>query len=91
MDGISAQPHQIKKTRMKKDGTPYANSEVRDLAAEIAEWREKLTALAEEFAAGYSAVTPKHYPKTCEYCSQMPLCRIQENASPAGIEEGFDD
>ncbi|HXB62512.1 MAG TPA: PD-(D/E)XK nuclease family protein [Acidobacteriaceae bacterium] len=91
MDGISSQPHQIKKTRMKKDGTPYANSEVRDLEYEIELWRKKLTALAEEFAAGHSAVTPKHYPKTCEYCSQMPLCRIQENAARTGIEEGLDD
>jgi probable DNA repair protein len=91
MEGISAQPHQIKKTRIKKDGAPYANSEVRDVVAEIAEWREKLTAIAEEFAAGYSAVTPKDYPKTCEYCSQRPLCRIQESIASDGTEEALDD
>lgn len=88
IDGISAQADQIKKTRKKKDGMPYANSEVYELAAEIDTWREKLTAIAGEFAAGYSAVTPKHYPQTCTYCAQKPLCRIQENASAAALDGG---
>ena len=87
MEGISALPDQIKKTRRKKDGQPYANSEVRDLAAEIATWHEKLTAIAEEFAAGHSAVTPKRYPQTCAHCDQMVLCRIQENASLGNSED----
>jgi len=87
MEGISALPDQLKKTRRKKDGQPYANSEVRDLAAEIAIWHVKLTAIAEEFANGYSAVTPKRYPQTCAHCDQMPLCRIQETASLGSSED----
>ncbi len=57
-----------------------------DLAAEIDTWREKLTAIAEEFAAGHSTVTPKRYPQTCTHCAQMPLCRIQESASPSTLD-----
>jgi RecB family exonuclease len=87
IDGVSAQSDQIKKTRKKKDGMPYANSEVHDLAAEIDTWREKLTSIAAEFAAGHSAVTPKHYLQTCTYCAQMPLCRIQEGVLPATLDD----
>ena len=39
-------------------------------------WREVLTRLAEEFAAGDARVRPKSYPKTCAYCAQRLLCRL---------------
>jgi probable DNA repair protein len=45
-------------------------------AAQVDEWREVLTKLAEEFAAGNAEVQPKSYPKTCAYCGQRLLCRV---------------
>jgi probable DNA repair protein len=45
-------------------------------AAQVEEWREVLTKLAEQFAAGEAAVRPKRYPKTCTYCGQRLLCRV---------------
>jgi probable DNA repair protein len=45
-------------------------------AAQVEEWREVLTKLAEQFAAGEAAVRPKSYPKTCNYCGQRLLCRV---------------
>jgi probable DNA repair protein len=50
------------------------------LDAQIAEWRDTLTSLAEDFYAGNAAVSPKRYPKTCEYCSQRLLCRLDAAA-----------
>jgi ATP-dependent helicase/nuclease subunit B len=43
---------------------------------QVEEWREVLTKLAEQFAAGDARVQPKSYPKTCEYCGQRLLCRV---------------
>jgi ATP-dependent helicase/nuclease subunit B len=45
-------------------------------ALQVEEWREVLTKLAEQFAAGDAHVLPKSYPKTCEYCGQRLLCRV---------------
>jgi ATP-dependent helicase/nuclease subunit B len=45
-------------------------------SAQVEEWREVLTRLAEQFAAGEAAVRPKSYPKTCQYCGQRLLCRV---------------
>jgi RecB family exonuclease len=45
-------------------------------AAQVDEWREVLTKLAEQFAAGNAEVQPKSYPKTCAYCGQRLLCRV---------------
>jgi probable DNA repair protein len=45
-------------------------------AAQVEEWREVLTKLAERFAAGEAGVRPKSYPKTCTYCRQRLLCRV---------------
>jgi probable DNA repair protein len=45
-------------------------------AAQVDQWREVLTKLAEEFAAGEAGVRPKSYPKTCAYCAQRLLCRV---------------
>jgi probable DNA repair protein len=45
-------------------------------AAQVDQWREVLTKLAEQFAAGEAGVRPKSYPKTCAYCAQRLLCRV---------------
>jgi ATP-dependent helicase/nuclease subunit B len=47
-----------------------------NFAAQVEEWREVLTRLAEQFAAGDAGVRPKSYPKTCTYCGQRLLCRV---------------
>jgi probable DNA repair protein len=47
-----------------------------NFAAQVEEWREVLTNLAEQFAAGEAGVRPKSYPKTCTYCGQRLLCRV---------------
>jgi len=46
------------------------------MAEQVEAWREVLTRLAEEFAAGDARVRPKSYPKTCVYCAQRLLCRL---------------
>ncbi len=40
------------------------------------EWRQALTVLAEEFHAGRALAAPKDYPRTCRYCKQRLLCRL---------------
>jgi probable DNA repair protein len=46
------------------------------LAAQVEEWREVLTKLADDFHAGQASVSPKRYPETCRYCEQRLLCRL---------------
>jgi probable DNA repair protein len=59
-----------------------------NFAAQVEEWREVLTKLAEQFAAGEAGVRPKSYPKTCTYCGQRLLCRvIGENLEETDEEE----
>jgi probable DNA repair protein len=60
-------------------------------AAQVEEWREVLTRLAEQFAAGEAGVRPKSYPKTCTYCGQRLLCRVVgENLEETDEEETGD-
>jgi ATP-dependent helicase/nuclease subunit B len=62
-----------------------------DFAAQVEQWREVLTRLAEQFAAGEAAVRPKSYPKTCTYCGQRLLCRVAaENLEETDGEETGD-
>jgi probable DNA repair protein len=62
-----------------------------NFAAQVDEWREVLTKLAEQFAAGEAAVRPKSYPKTCTYCGQRLLCRVaEENLQETDEEEAGD-
>jgi probable DNA repair protein len=56
-------------------------------AAQVEEWREVLTKLAEQFAAGDAPVQPKSYPKTCTYCGQRLLCRVVGSALEETEEE----
>lgn len=57
------------------------------LAAQVDEWREVLTSLAEQFHAGNFSVLPKHYPQTCQYCEQRLLCRLNPSALDPDILE----
>jgi probable DNA repair protein len=58
------------------------------LPEQITLWRETLTTLAISYAAGENRVAPKIYPKTCEYCSQRILCRLDPTSlSETLVEE----
>lgn len=50
--------------------------EVPEFTAQVEAWRERLTLLAEDFAAGAPALNPKQFPATCKYCGQRLLCRV---------------
>jgi ATP-dependent helicase/DNAse subunit B len=56
-------------------------------AVQVEHWRDVLTNLAEQFAAGNASVQPKSYPKTCNYCGQRLLCRVVG----ASLEETEDE
>ncbi len=68
-----------------------------DLDSLVSQWREVLTRLAEQFAAGDHSVNPKSYPTTCMHCGQRLLCRVDpavlmaaaadEDGEPERIEE----
>ena len=47
-----------------------------DLAEQVALWQAELARLAEAFACGAVDVDPKSYPRTCEFCQQRLLCRL---------------
>jgi probable DNA repair protein len=53
-----------------------AKLKTESLATQVENWREVLTALAEDFHSGEARVDPKQYPKTCEHCGQRLLCRL---------------
>jgi len=44
----------------------------------VTAWRGDLGRIAEQFAAGVSAVDPRRYPQTCQFCDLQPFCRIRE-------------
>ena len=83
IDGYQAQPRVLPKASKLK--TP-------SLAAQVDEWRQVLTSLADEFHAGNASVSPKHYPQTCEYCEQRLLCRLNPSTiDPDALEEIEDE
>ena len=43
---------------------------------QVAEWGRVLGGLADGFARGDTRVLPKEYPKTCRFCEQRILCRL---------------
>jgi probable DNA repair protein len=53
-----------------------AKLKAESLAAQVGEWRQVLSALAEDFHSGEARVSPKHYPQTCNHCEQRLLCRL---------------
>jgi probable DNA repair protein len=60
------------------------------LEDQVREWREVLTALANDFYNGEAAVAPKSYPQTCTYCAQRILCRLNP-ASLGQTEEALEE
>jgi ATP-dependent helicase/nuclease subunit B len=69
---------------------PARLKEIGTLAAQIEDWRRVLTQLAEQFAKGDVRVQPKQYPKTCEYCAQRLVCRLDPIALQANEDEDED-
>jgi RecB family exonuclease len=61
--------------------------EAETLEAQIGRWRDVLTGLAEDFAAGDARVRPKEYPQTCKYCAQRLVCRLDAAALEAEADE----
>jgi probable DNA repair protein len=57
------------------------------LDEQVEEWRTVLTDLAEAFHRGDARVDPKKYPKTCSYCAQRILCRLD----PVAFDEDLDE
>jgi len=55
-------------------------NEVVELPELVAQWRATLTQLAEDFADGNAAVTPKRYPQTCNHCPQRTVCRLDPSS-----------
>jgi probable DNA repair protein len=68
-----------------------AKSNPPNLATQVDEWREVLESLAYEFHAGHASVSPKHYPKTCEYCEQRMLCRLDPASLDPDILEELEE
>lgn len=54
---------------------------------QVDRWREVLERLATEFAEGDARVRPKAYPKTCQYCAQRLLCRVDASLLEEEYEE----
>jgi probable DNA repair protein len=61
------------------------------LQDQVHEWREVLTALAEDFYSGRARVDPKDYPKTCTHCDQRLLCRLDPSTLDALDEDNDAD
>jgi hypothetical protein len=53
-----------------------------DMTSLVEQWREVLTQLAEDFAAGNAEVQPKSYEQNCTHCAQRILCRVD----PASLQ-----
>jgi ATP-dependent helicase/nuclease subunit B len=64
-----------------------SKTNVRDIASLAEEWRETLTRLAEDFAAGKADVAPKSFEKNCTRCAQRLLCRVDRSS----LEDIADD
>ncbi len=47
-----------------------------DFTEQVALWQTELARLAEAFACGVVDIDPKSYPKTCQFCQQRLLCRL---------------
>lgn len=56
------------------------------------QWRATLERLASDFHAGDTRVRPKNFPKTCTYCAQRLLCRLDPNTliEPLTDDEDID-
>jgi len=84
--GISSDPSLISQKHPSFDPLPFTR--------EIERWKETLTSLAEDFASGNTAASPKNYPATCKQCGQRVLCRLVPPISVESAdasEEGLED
>jgi probable DNA repair protein len=68
-----------------------AKLDAESLQAQVEEWREVLTSLAEDFHSGMAIVSPKRYPLTCTRCEQRLLCRLKLSTLEADALEDQDD
>jgi ATP-dependent helicase/nuclease subunit B len=83
---------QLKTGELKFKGYADAESivpgaEVRDMPAELAEWRSVLDRLGADFRAGVANVNPKD-ANACRRCSLLALCRFGELETPASAFDG---
>jgi ATP-dependent helicase/nuclease subunit B len=69
---------------------PRSRTNVRDIALLAEEWRETLTRLAEDFAAGRADVSPKSFEVNCKRCVQRLLCRV-DRSSLEGMAEDVEE
>jgi probable DNA repair protein len=67
LKGFADDPRVLEK-RSRMDAVSFAE--------QVANWREILVQLANDFAAGEAIVSPRDYPKTCTHCDQRILCRL---------------
>jgi ATP-dependent helicase/nuclease subunit B len=61
-----------------------------DFYLQLETWEADLTQLATDFAEGRADVAPKEYPKTCDYCGQRMLCRL-DAATLLDVEDMDDE
>lgn len=61
-----------------------------DLAELQQQWRVTLDRLASDFHAGDTRVRPKNFPKTCTFCAQRLLCRLDPNTLIEQLAEEID-
>jgi hypothetical protein len=64
-----------------------SKTNIRDIASLAEEWRQVLTRLAEDFAAGKAEVRPKSFEINCTRCAQRLLCRIDPSSLGEFAEE----
>lgn len=57
------------------------------LSKQVEDWKRVLVNLATDFCAGDARVAPKTYPKTCNYCTQRILCRLDSSQLEEDEEE----
>lgn len=62
-----------------------------DLAEQVALWQTELARLAQAFACGVVDVDPKLYPKTCEFCQQRLLCRLDPETFLATVDSSSEE
>jgi ATP-dependent helicase/nuclease subunit B len=70
---------------------PVSKANTRDMASLANEWREALTRLAEDFAAGRADVKPKSFEVNCARCAQRLLCRIDPTSLLTNSHEDAED
>lgn len=70
------------------DAYPQAAARgITDWSQLLADWRQQLEKLAEEFVAGVAAVRPYDLKRSCQYCDLSGLCRINEATSGVGGDD----